>query len=99
MAWHVTKQVRQVQPCGWYCHRVVLHHCLRVKIIYIWHKPRVRFFKGPEKMSYFINQQSRLSTEQIEGGSASVSHQAKQGHYSLSVTMSTSTNEYVRTCL
>ena len=63
-------------------------HCLCVNIIYFWYKARVDLETG-KKLSYFIIEQSRLSTEQFEGAGARRQPSGKQAI--VGVTMSTAT--------
>jgi hypothetical protein len=58
-------------------------HCLCVNIIYFWYKARVDL-ETRKKLSYFIIEQSRLSTEQFEGAGARRQPSGKQvivGHH------------------
>lgn len=54
-------------------------HCLRVNIIYFGHNAHVLVdLETGKKISYFIIEQSRLSTEQFEGASARRQPSGKQ---------------------
>ncbi len=73
---------RQVLRCHWYCHRLHAASLTASELrSSIFGTNRVLGSLGTGKKIIIIyHEQSRLSTEQFEGGSASVGHQTKTGH-------------------